>query len=1020
MLDARHGIHTSSAVSVSSDGTDWPTVTPVRSHALWFRPGSNSGNRRVGNGRGAAGPTGMVPPTVECSPNHTQPGSSDPSHEWEVGTRPSPGAGEETAAYTARGAPHAGFLEKMGSRVATMKRRFFVLQPGTHLYYFLSPHDVTPRGCLDLQDSWVEPVPGPEPDRTWPDGRFRFAICWPSRERVVLEARSLEAGQAWMRFLKEERLDVVKAAVEQGTRRNSALTSRVQELTRQVQDLKLVEKDRDGALEDAAHWKQEFERLDESLRRLTQYLVKPNPDYKTHSGIPETTLPDKATVSSKDTQKEDVAASQGETDTQASTDEDSDPVTPKGNEMTDNTARETSLLDDVVEREEALDVVHVPGMYFSSLYNTCEQLRENLKLASDEASTAVDDLHAANLRVASVEKRMSKAEKHLCKLWEENCTIRKALKQKKREKRVLVREVKNLLEAAKTQKVDELSMHEGVPPDDESTALGSEEEKLMDELEGHVLSSIRLHEQLLAVSGPTLTARVAVQSQSQIPKSIGIKPISNEVAKANQGPTVRFQPQTQRKVCTNQRANDDPMESESGQALVSLFDESEEAPSSEDGCGHSLSSIGAEASDAGADGDLPLPKLVDVSMDSVEMPERPNPLVELDKEEDLSLELANATSPFAVPRPMIRQGDATSKLVCPLADVIDSKGDTLNLEATDLQIYHLTFYSQKIGIQFQKVPPMPTKPKGLLTDALTADLNGVPPSGSEETAAELRRIAGISSWASSSTAASKDTDRGQGVDTCLVAAPIDAVLVCGFHGFDDSGNNVRPKLGAHLVAFDGVSVEVGHWTFDSIRKAIQARARPLTLSFRNDFLTTEQRRILTKAIGDVASPPMQKKSIDSQYKTPRERPPSTDPSVHSAVSQGSNRYVLDENTDTELGSGGLLSRFNHPVDADDDLSVASARSRGDSSQQNHGFRHGYHPASFSGNRSVASSTLTTGPRSFSDVGSTTSGMSAVVAPLVAHLLSRPRETPFTPDYLRRAPQNVEETPQHQDFASELL
>jgi hypothetical protein len=54
------------------------------------------------------------------------------------------------------------------------------------------------------------------------------------------------------------------------------------------------------------------------------------------------------------------------------------------------------------------------------------------------------------------------------------------------------------------------------------------------------------------------------------------------------------------------------------------------------------------------------------------------------------------------------------------------------------------------------------------------------------------------------------------------------------------------------------------------------------------------------------------------------------------------------------------------------------------------------------------------------VGSTTSGMSAVVAPLVAHLLSRPRETPFTPDYLRRAPQNVEETPQHQDFASELL
>ena len=47
-----------------------------------------------------------------------------------------------TAAEWARDqAPHAGFLEKMGTHVPVMKRRFFILQPGTHLYYFLSPND---------------------------------------------------------------------------------------------------------------------------------------------------------------------------------------------------------------------------------------------------------------------------------------------------------------------------------------------------------------------------------------------------------------------------------------------------------------------------------------------------------------------------------------------------------------------------------------------------------------------------------------------------------------------------------------------------------------------------------------------------------------------------------------------------------------------------------------------------------------------------------------------------------------
>jgi hypothetical protein len=67
-------------------------------------------------------------------------------------------------------------------------------------------------------------------------------------------------------------------------------------------------------------------------------------------------------------------------------------------------------------------------------------------------------------------------------------------------------------------------------------------------------------------------------------------------------------------------------------------------------------------------------------------------------------------------------------------------------------------------------------------------------------------------------------------------------------------------------------------------------------------------------------------------------------------------------------------------------------------------------------------------RSFSEAGSATtttatnSSVLSAIGPLVSSLLSRQqqRATPFTPEYLRRAPEFVEDTPQHQDFQSELL
>ena len=197
---------------------------------------------------------------------------------------------------------------------------------------------------------------------------------------------------------------------------------------------------------------------------------------------------------------------------------------------------------------------------------------------------------------------------------------------------------------------------------------------------------------------------------------------------------------------------------------------------------------------------------------------------------------------------------------------------------------------------------------------------------------------------------------------------------------------MRPKLGARLVAFDGASVEVGNWTFDSIRTAIHARPRPLTLSFRNDFLTTDQRRVLTKAINEVCPPLIRS----------REGPYSPDfrPGVQSSQSYDSGRVRGDFHHSTE-------SLPSEP----DNWSVSVGHSATSSTTAR--------PQSFSATRSIGSGSQ----RSFSEAGSSTSVLSAV-APLVANLMKRSEV--FTPDYMRREPSAVEKTQQHQDFQSELL
>jgi hypothetical protein len=354
-------------------------------------------------------------------------------------------------------------------------------------------------------------------------------------------------------------------------------------------------------------------------------------------------------------------------------------------------------------------------------------------------------------------------------------------------------------------------------------------------------------------------------------------------------------------------------------------------------------------------------------------------------------------TPIQQPITSVLQAEATANLASSLTKATERMRmpESSKTEAIDeLQVYHLTFYSRKIGLQFQKVPPPPLKPKGLLTDAVKADfVQNLPEKKPDRTASELRMIASLTHQAK------MDVGDEKKHDPATLQAPVDAVLVCGFSGFDESGANVRPKLGARLVAFDGVSVEVGPWTFDTIRKAILSRSRPLTLSFRNDYLTKEQREILTRAVKEA-----NRHNLAARRQSGTTADVSSD--LHSlAQSTTSHESESFVNQNVVVSVLKHSSSDRHEIDS---VSVMTERSIGPETPL---------PVTLSAPPKRTPYSF----RSFSDVGSSTSSVLSAVGPLMAHLL--PPRTPsesFTPDYMVSKGQSVEETPEHADFASSLL
>ncbi len=918
-----------------------------------------------------------------------------------------------TAATFAKNAPYAGYLNKLGGSVTEYKRRFFVLKPTTCLYYFLSPNDTEPRGCIDLDDGAYlndheddyfggdedndndEHVLGRTKDDEHslrvnskgclPDGRFRFEIVLPipnksttnnttnnhdppnqspKRRKIILEARNEQIGKEWMNSIITQRLSHSKYEKRQLVSKIQILNDEKKKLEQRIEEFRLVEDDRDGAIKDAQEWKRKMEQLDHALNVLKRWMSKPpscdNDDHRHHG--------------------------------------DSFNTTNNSENHNQNNAFEASISLSIGEDDDLqLEEVKHPDTNFASLVNVCRGVRETLRLTSTEANVVVEDLNKANEKINALSSRMVKAEKYLCKLWEENCTIRDDLKKKKSERKVLVKEVKSLLEKSKEDQdvieklkaeneslrcrvaegecnsSDNSSTHEEKKNYNKHKRLSAQDRELLREIEDGIDSGLNLwnqsHDRRESNESPIMKERndlsciVEETNLETISPSENSTPTVSNAAERKRGyrdhlPHTLFEPREGNSSesedsdvhCKPMKRTFSPLRPKSLLDQIAIQEKQEI---------QKIKDMNAS----------------DPDMNNVEIPlnlsELSHPLNKIDNDS------ATEPSELSLKSLVTDNVEATSRLSCPLLDVKQGK-----VAQDSRSVYHLTFYSSKIGLQFQRVPNKVAS-TGLLTDAMTIDDEidvKESATASSRTDSELKMIASM--YNSSSTSTKDNTILKD--KHCPVIFPKDIVLVCGFNGFDETANSNKPSLGARLIAFDGISIERGPWTFDTVRKAIKACERPLTLSFRDDFLTTEQRIILTKAASEVA---------DNNAQRPTQ-PRQGIPRIINAKRKDIFNHVQEQ-------SLALTNNFTNNYEIHDDSDVD------------------YGSVLTSDMKSQSSETW----RTFSDAGSS-SVFSTKFAPLMAGFVSKMKEEQklptFTPDYFRRDPNSLERIPHHMEFKSGLL
>jgi len=774
---------------------------------------------------------------------------------------------ECTALQFAKSAPLSGYLKKLGRNIPKFKRRFFVLKPSTHLYYFMSPNDVEPRGCIDLDMIWddneKEGRKGCEVREinTLPDGTFRFELLFDEevidndddnastdtssrtsssstkkgrnfqRQSIVLEARTEEIGRGWMAKLQSERLsyarnevNILSTNLEEMKSISTRWETSACEAEMRADD---AERQRNISISEAKVWETKYNNLNEAIRLLVKTSTQQ------HEG---------------------------------------------------STSSSEFLI-------ESLAGLEVNDSNFDDMSGAFQKLSENYSLVSKREENTNQRISELEQRVREAELQAKSTQGELSKVWEDNRAMQDELKKTKREKRILVKEVKSLHATAEENVSKQSALHDlqstnssrvGEASDTASLTqppkrrMNDEEKRLVIELEEHVMSGLRLSEQFLTLNGidPSEVGddhdSFAQASSTQASLQASCKSPERRYNHSPQKGILDLSPHTRIRAINNTLSQQDnkPLASllddndeeddESEVALVSTEETESTDPlkpnnKKVDTVEHDNAelSYAAEESTQGSSilndvfhyEEAPGTEHVNQNLDDRFREQRESTTSKQSPVEASTV--ASSYSESSRSR-VTDNGNATTKLECPLRDMGETPHPNRSNSSIgdDGKVYHITFYSKKIGLQFQKVPNQ-SKGPGLLTEAMTAD-HGVE---TNQTASELRRIASIS----------QNTKKKNKQDNleCLPTIPVDAVLVCGFVGFDDS-NNVRPRTGSRLVAFDGIPITVGNWTFESVRKSIQARGRPLTLSFRNDFLTTKQREILTKAVGEIGlSPPPQ-------------------------------------------------------------------------------------------------------------------------------------------------------------------
>ena len=894
-----------------------------------------------------------------------------------------------TASAFAKTAPHAGYLCKLGGSINEYKRRFFVLKPTTCLYYFLSPNDTEPRGCIDLDDGGCllpdeefmlgekskdgEDIEKKQKNHTGmlqvnsletlPDGRFRFEIVLPSKKndkkrRVVLEARNEQVGKEWMAFITKERLSYSKYEKLELLRRIENLENENKDLERRLEECRLFEKDRDSALKAAKELQQKLDNHEKALCVLKRWMSRP-PDDK-----------DKELQVDSDI-KSDVI-NDGYQDSMSFSVDDND-----------------------LQNEE---LQHPHG--FASLANVCRGVRETLRLTAQEANIVVGDLNKANEKINALSSRMVKAEKYLCKLWDENRSIRDDLKKKKAEKKVLVSEVialrekgnqyQEIIENLKKENNELLRLsdtHTNASlslEDQPMQAVASKrrptvaQKKAIRDLYDHIYDEVdsfmcNLPDFAVPNNDKELSSIIEEKDSNQCQSEISTPTVSNAGVKNSACkdflPHTLFEPRDENSsdsdhseinVDTVKRAFS-PLRPKSLLDEIALKEQKGQCPIIKNDDFATTN----DAPTLSESNDLDLSELI-------------HPLNKIDNDDSIT-----EPSELSLKSLVTDNVEATSTLSCPLIDVKQGR-----VAQDSRSFYHLTFYSSKIGLQFQKVPNDVSN-NGILTDAMTVSDNldvGVSATASSRNEAELKLIASMHN---------KESSREKPISQDYISPvvfPEDIVLVCGFNGFDETSNSNKPSLGARLIAFNGISIERGPWTFDTVRKAIKGCDRPLTLSFRDDFLTTNQRIILTKAAAEVAG-------VHPKYHIPIQNVPK--------IQQGIPRFINAKKQEIT----GRISRISSEQDMINE-------EYGNTNYENDNESGSMSTAEM---KSQSSETWKT----FSDTGSS-SVFSTKFAPMMAGLIANMKEDHqkqqpnFTPEYFHRDPDYNDSIPNLQEFKAGLL